>query len=181
MGHGHTLRPSNLSGFQVCDQPSQVYRAGNRDVKIKLSLKTNAVQYMVNRGSELHINSARQAKLEITGAYMKNCMLHYAGYRNIFPLWALGEYRISQDGRKENEGKKKYDIDGQELEEDPQKILPQKRVAKQLDLYPSPHKLKTETIPLTEGGASLEAWPFIAGKSKTKEHQARKEARSVET
>ncbi|XP_051128401.1 dammarenediol II synthase-like isoform X4 [Andrographis paniculata] len=30
---------------------------------------------------------------EITGVYMKNCMLHYAQYRNIFPLWALGEYR----------------------------------------------------------------------------------------
>ncbi|KAK2971631.1 hypothetical protein RJ640_003451, partial [Escallonia rubra] len=30
---------------------------------------------------------------EITGAYMKNCKLHYAEYRNIFPLWALGEYR----------------------------------------------------------------------------------------
>ncbi|KAL3522942.1 hypothetical protein ACH5RR_015776 [Cinchona calisaya] len=30
---------------------------------------------------------------EITGVYMKNCMLHYAEYRNIFPLWALSEYR----------------------------------------------------------------------------------------
>lgn len=30
---------------------------------------------------------------DITGAYMKNCMLHYAEYRNIFPLRALGEYR----------------------------------------------------------------------------------------
>ncbi|GJZ06070.1 dammarenediol II synthase-like protein [Tanacetum coccineum] len=30
---------------------------------------------------------------EITGVYMKNCMLHYPEYRNTFPLWALGEYR----------------------------------------------------------------------------------------
>ncbi|GJW57347.1 dammarenediol II synthase-like protein [Tanacetum coccineum] len=30
---------------------------------------------------------------EITGVYMKNCLLLYAQYRNIFPLWALGEYR----------------------------------------------------------------------------------------
>ncbi|KAI3741565.1 hypothetical protein L1987_59239 [Smallanthus sonchifolius] len=30
---------------------------------------------------------------EITGVYMKNCMLHYPEYRNIFHLWALGEYR----------------------------------------------------------------------------------------
>ncbi|KAF8392761.1 hypothetical protein HHK36_020998 [Tetracentron sinense] len=30
---------------------------------------------------------------EITGVFMKNCMLHYAAYRNIFPLWAIAEYR----------------------------------------------------------------------------------------
>ncbi|RVW62855.1 Beta-amyrin synthase [Vitis vinifera] len=29
---------------------------------------------------------------EITGAFMKNCMLHYAAYRNTFPLWALAQY-----------------------------------------------------------------------------------------
>ncbi|KAL8479831.1 hypothetical protein ACS0TY_026687 [Phlomoides rotata] len=31
---------------------------------------------------------------EIVGVYMKNCMLHYALFRSIFPMWALGEYRI---------------------------------------------------------------------------------------
>ncbi|KAL9253412.1 Beta-amyrin synthase-like protein [Drosera capensis] len=30
---------------------------------------------------------------EITGVFMRNCMQHYAAYRNIFPLWALAEYR----------------------------------------------------------------------------------------
>ncbi|XP_037492224.1 lupeol synthase-like [Jatropha curcas] len=30
---------------------------------------------------------------EILGVYMRNGMLHYAAYRNIFPLWALAEYR----------------------------------------------------------------------------------------
>ncbi|KAK1422784.1 hypothetical protein QVD17_18071 [Tagetes erecta] len=30
---------------------------------------------------------------EITGASLKNCLLHYAKHKNIFPLWALGEYR----------------------------------------------------------------------------------------
>ncbi|KAF3963933.1 hypothetical protein CMV_011727 [Castanea mollissima] len=30
---------------------------------------------------------------ETTGVYLKNCMLHYALYRNVFPMWALGEYR----------------------------------------------------------------------------------------
>uniref|UniRef100_A0A5B7BDY2 Terpene cyclase/mutase family member n=1 Tax=Davidia involucrata TaxID=16924 RepID=A0A5B7BDY2_DAVIN len=29
---------------------------------------------------------------EITGVFTRNCMLHCAAYRNIFPLWALGEY-----------------------------------------------------------------------------------------
>ncbi|KAL9346353.1 hypothetical protein Peur_061206 [Populus x canadensis] len=30
---------------------------------------------------------------QITGASLKTCMLHYASFKNIFPLWALGEYR----------------------------------------------------------------------------------------
>ncbi|KAI3833492.1 hypothetical protein MKW98_024491 [Papaver atlanticum] len=30
---------------------------------------------------------------EMTGAFMRNCMSHYAAYRNTFPIWALGEYR----------------------------------------------------------------------------------------
>ena len=29
----------------------------------------------------------------ITGVFNRNCMITYANYRNIFPLWALGEYR----------------------------------------------------------------------------------------
>ncbi|KAJ6925510.1 lupeol synthase isoform X4 [Populus alba x Populus x berolinensis] len=34
-----------------------------------------------------------RAGQEITGASLKTSMLHYASHRNIFPLWALGEYR----------------------------------------------------------------------------------------
>ena len=30
---------------------------------------------------------------EITGVFMRNCILNYSSYRNIFPIWALGEYR----------------------------------------------------------------------------------------
>ncbi|KAH1238174.1 Beta-amyrin synthase [Glycine max] len=30
---------------------------------------------------------------EITGVFMKNCMLHYPMYRDIYPMWALAEYR----------------------------------------------------------------------------------------
>lgn len=30
---------------------------------------------------------------EIMGVFNKNCMISYSAYRNIFPIWALGEYR----------------------------------------------------------------------------------------
>lgn len=30
---------------------------------------------------------------EIIGVFNKNCMISYSEYRNIFPIWALGEYR----------------------------------------------------------------------------------------
>nr|AAS01523.1 putative beta-amyrin synthase [Centella asiatica] len=39
------------------------------------------------------LNNGDFPQQETTGVYMKNCMLHYAEYRNVFPLWALGEYR----------------------------------------------------------------------------------------
>ena len=29
----------------------------------------------------------------ISGVFNRNCMITYANYRNIFPIWALGEYR----------------------------------------------------------------------------------------
>ncbi|KAK2975209.1 hypothetical protein RJ640_022101, partial [Escallonia rubra] len=37
---------------------------------------------------------------EITGVFMKNCMLHFAAYRNIYPLWALAEYRNRAAGQR---------------------------------------------------------------------------------
>ncbi|XP_050231955.1 lupeol synthase-like isoform X2 [Mercurialis annua] len=30
---------------------------------------------------------------ELMGVFMRNCMTHYSIYRNIFPMWALAEYR----------------------------------------------------------------------------------------
>ncbi|KAK9097663.1 hypothetical protein Syun_024708 [Stephania yunnanensis] len=51
----------------------------------------------LRRGVKVLINNQMEngdfPQEEITGAFVKNCALHYAAYRNVFPLWALGEYR----------------------------------------------------------------------------------------
>ncbi|KAK4605383.1 hypothetical protein RGQ29_013442 [Quercus rubra] len=51
----------------------------------------------IHHGVRVMINAQMEdgdfPQQEITGVFMRNCTLNYSSYRNIFPIWVLGEYR----------------------------------------------------------------------------------------